>query len=324
MRPVTTTPPARSRRRALPVGAVLSVIFGLMAAGCSASAAPTSSTSRTTAAGRTVSTTPPFDGGKPTLDAPGQRLATLATVTYRVQLSATAAGFTSATNSLQADVASGDLGAARTDELTAQADYDAIRTLQSSAPADVPHIDELSSEVAPGQSFTGLHAVERDLWASGPLATDVADLVGQTPIQHLLMARPLLVVHQQFSPEAIGTAAVNELTWVVDEALVIQQEQYSHLGLVDVDATIAAADQAFTDIEPLSERVDPNLTATVATDFAALQSDDHALGDPTSVVDGAVTADARLQLARQLDATASTLARLTALLTPYGTNGGGS
>jgi hypothetical protein len=67
--------------------------------------------------------------------------------------------------------------------------------------------------------------------------------------------------------------------------------------------------------------VDPSLTRTVAGQFATLATHLVALGAPATTPDTSVTAAARLALSQQLDATASTLARLTARLAPYGTQG---
>ena len=115
--------------------------------------------------------------------------------------------------------------------------------------------------------------------------------------------------------------AVDQLTWVVDEALPVSQEQYSHLGLVDVAATVQAAARAFSAVEPLARLVDPALTTTVAGRFSSLDTEVATLGNPTTVPDTAVTAPERLAVSQELDATASTLARLTAALTPFGTSG---
>jgi len=84
---------------------------------------------------------------------------------------------------------------------------------------------------------------------------------------------------------------------------------------------VEAARQAFGDIQPLAHLVDPTLTTTVAGQFAALVVDVAAPGPPTTTPDTSVSPAARLALSRQLDATATTLARLTAELTPYGTAG---
>jgi len=319
MRP-TATASAPLRYRSRCAASVVLTLVGLVAAACSSTAAPVSHARTPSIPARSSPARSAYGG----VTSGNPHLATVASLDFGDQLTAATTAFSAALNSLQAAVASGDLPAARTDELAAQADYDSFRTLADAAAPDVPRIDLLASDVGPDRTFTGLHAVERDLWTSGPAAADVGALVGRTPIEHLLMARPLLVTHQWFDPEAIGSTAVDELTWVVDEALPVDQEQFSHLGLVDIDATTQAAEQAFTAIEPLARQVDPTATYQVAAQFTALLADEHALGDPATVSDSTISPSARLTLSHQVDATASTLAGLTALLAPFGTNGGGS
>jgi iron uptake system component EfeO len=240
-----------------------------------------------------------------------------ATRTYANQVGTWTSDFVGSIGALQADVAGGHTAAAESDELAAQADYDSFRDLDNSSDGSInaSSLDELETDVVPGETFGGLHAVERDLWSGGPAAADVAGLTAQAPVAEFVLSRLRL------GPEAVGTVAVDQLTWVVDTALTTSQEPVSHLGLVDVDATEAAAARAFAAVEPLAQLVDPSLTRTVAGQFATLATQLVALGAPATTPDTSVTAAARLALSQQLDATASTLARLTARLAPYGTQG---
>jgi len=238
-----------------------------------------------------------------------------ATRAYTLQVGDATLGLVTAVTALTADTAAGRTAAARADELTAQADYDAVRVLQPTNSTTAATVDELVGATVPGESFGGLHAVERDLWGSGPLAADVASLAGQTPVVRFLLSR------LRPGPEAIASVVVDELDWVVDIALPVDQEQYSGLGLVDVAATEQAAARAYGAIATLAGSVDPGLAATVSARFAALDADVAALGPPTVVPEAAVGPAERLALSRQLDATASTLARLGAVLAPYGTGG---
>ena len=143
--------------------------------------------------------------------------------------------------------------AAGSDELAAQADYDSLPGSRvGQPPINASTLDELATDVVPGQSFGGLHAVERDLWAGGPLATDVAALAAQAPVAEFLLSRIASV------PKPSARVAVDQLSWVVDTALPLSQEQCSHLGLVDVAATERGRRPAFEAIEPLARLVDPD------------------------------------------------------------------
>jgi iron uptake system EfeUOB component EfeO/EfeM len=299
-------------RLAVPVAVVL---IALSAAACSGASAtrPTGTSHPTVGPEAGVTSHYGRVVGRP--GQPTTLAAEAATRSYAVQVQAATAAFVASIGALRADIAGGNMATARTDELDAQADYDAFRDLERGNSVNASTLDELDTDVVPGETFGGLHAVERDLWSGGPAAADAAALAAQAPVAQYLLS------HLRLGPEAIASVAVDQLDWVVDTALPYSQELSSHLGLVDVAGTVDAARQAFGDVAPLARLVAPGLTATVTSDLATLEVDVTALGPPRTTPDISVTPAQRLAVSQQLDATASTLARLTAELTPYGTAG---
>ena len=145
-------------------------------------------------------------------------------------------------------MADGRTATAQTDELAAQADFDRIRVLDSANTINMAALDGLSTGAAAGQPFGGLHAVEQDLWSSTPgtgqAAELAAGLVTQAQVAQFLLAKEVL------DPEAIGVAGADQLSWVDDTAIPGGEELYSHRDAVDIAATVDAADQAFSVIEP--------------------------------------------------------------------------
>ena len=257
-------------------------------------------------------------------DGSGTAAARAATTTFRTVIGNDAADFVAAVGRLQADLASGDPVEARVDELAAQSAYDGFRLLESGNTVIASTLDERWTDLVPGQTFAGLHAVERDLWsgeaggASADTLSTVGGLVAQAPVAQYLLSRDSL------GPEAIGTTAVDELTWVNDVAVPGQEEVYSHLDAVDIAGTVAAANAAFTALQPLARTVSPLLTDAVATHLAGLQTQVDALGPPSLRTDAAIPPASLRSLAQQVDATAALLARLSARLAPYGTRGASS
>ena len=215
----------------------------------------------------------------------------------------------------------GQVPTAKADELTAQADFDRIRVLDSGNTINVSALDGLATGLAAGQPFGGLHAVEQDLWSGGSgtnpgaLGDLSAGLVTQAQVAEFLLAKEVL------DPEAIGAAGADELSWVNEMAIPGGEELYSHRDTVDIAATVDAADQAFSTIEALSQMVAPALTQTVAGHFAQLLAAVAALGPPDGVSDASLLPGTRLSLSRQVDATATRLAQLAATLVPFGTSG---
>ena len=314
-RETTMTPRSSSvrSRRVRTTGTVTTLaLLAFVTGACGgASASPTSTTSAP--AGRTGAGAYGSVVGGPS--AAATVLAQTATHTFAVQVQDSAASFVTSVAALQADAARGDVASGRDDEVAAQGDYDALRALDSGNSINASTLDELDTDVPAGQSFGGLHAVERDLWAGGPWAADVAALVGQAPVAQFLLSR------ERLGPEAIGQVAIDQLDWVVDTALPQSQEHVSHLGLVDVSAAVGSARRSFQDVQPLAQLVDPRSTVDVAGQFAVLVAAIGALGPPSTTPDTSVDPAARLAVSRQLDATATSLARLAAELTPYGTAG---
>lgn len=51
-----------------------------------------------------------------------------------------------------------------------------------------------------------------------------------------------------------------------------EEERYSHLDLVDLQANVEGSEQAFAALKPGLARIDPALSTTIATRFAALDT----------------------------------------------------
>lgn len=236
----------------------------------------------------------------------------VATASFRSTVGTAASSFADDVDALSQAVAAGDVAAARTDELGAQAQYDALRYLTPSGTATSSPLDETPGDVPSGQHLAGLHLVERDLWVGGDAAAAVAPLVTAAPRLEVALER------LQLSPQAIDLVAVNELGWVTSVAVPGLEETYSHLDSVDTAATVGAADAAFDAVAPLGRLVTAGGTATAGARFAALSGAVQALGEPGSVPDNAIPEARWRSVAEQADATAAALSELAPALAGYG------
>jgi iron uptake system component EfeO len=264
------------------------------------------------------------------------RIAALrATATFRDELGNASSTFVTDVTRLQEDLQAGNVPAARTDELAAQAQFDQFRQPADNDPINASTLDELASEVGSGQSFGGLHAVERDLWEPASTGSgaggieapdtnvaqaidDVSGLAAQAPVAEYLLSK------DSAAPEAIGVTGVDDLDWLDEVAVPEREELYSRLDAVDIAATTTAAHDAFVAIEPLAAVVAPALTATVGRRFDLLVAEVSALGMPTEVVDASLPPAGLLSISQQVDATAAGLAQLSGALAPFGTGGDAS
>jgi iron uptake system EfeUOB component EfeO/EfeM len=245
-------------------------------------------------------------------------LARAASAAYRTTIAVDAGALVADVGRLQGDLGSDDIPAARSDELSAQAAYDGIRLLLEAAdPVIAATLDEQPSMVAPGQTPAGLHAVEADLWSTPPAdaLTDMTGVVAQAPVAEYLLERDVL------APAIIGTTAVDELDWVDVVAIPGHEEVVSHLDAVDMAATVDAARAAYAAIQPLARQVSPTLAASVGRGFATLTAEVTALGPPDQRLDGTIPELTLRSLSQTVNATASSLAGLSAALVPFGTFG---
>lgn len=291
---------------ALPLARVAAAAAALaLVAGCAPAAAGASPRAGHNRHGGTAADSPKaIAAGKAGVDA---------TLAYNQTVGTAVLGFAADLEELSTALAAGDLPAAKADELAAQGRFDVVRFLGSSGLSAGSGIDGLADDVPAGQRFSGLHLVERDLWAGGgDPATAVSALQAQAP----LIEESFLRLRE--SPEAIVSIAVKELGWVNEVAIPGREEPYSHLDSVDVAATVDAAHDAFMDVAPLGRIVAPRRVATVTRRFAALLAAVAVLGPPGTVVDASVPAAEWQAVAQDDDAAAAALGALEATLAGYG------
>lgn len=289
---------------------VVAVVVAAVATASALSTAPSPSTATTGRAG--APSAPSAAHGPP---AAAVVAAAAATRAYRSATTRDANQLVAELTQLGAAVDGGDLVGARAAELAAQGDFDQIREVDAASPQNVATLDELPGQVPPGATFGGLHALERDLWASGNPDTDLPSVEAQASVADYLVAK------QSLAPTVIAATAVAELGWVVEQAIPGREELYSHHDDVDIAAGVGAAQQAFAAVEPLACSVDPSDCRAAAADLSSLGAMVAALGTPADVADSQLTATIQRALFEATDRAATALSALDAPLVPFGTAG---
>ena len=211
---------------------------------------------------------------------------------------------------LRAAVAAGDRATAQSLYAPSRVPWEAIEPVAESFGDLDPRIDVREADLEPGQAFTGWHRIEKALWQGEDLAgvvgtadqllADVVELQQRTP-------------NAAMTPVSIGNGAKELLDEVATGKITGEEEAFSHTDLVDFQANLDGAAQAFTVLRPLVERNDPELATTLDAEFAAVQD---AL-DPYRVGAGFVAYDTvpeagRQDLARAVDSLGEPLSRLAA------------
>lgn len=229
--------------------------------------------------------------------------ATKATGSVADQLNAAAAEYkqyvvtqvnslTTATQTLVDAVNAGDVVAAKDAYIKARPYYERIEPIAGSFCAngasdcstdnavnlDVA-IDARPDALGPGDTWQGFHVIEKQLWEAG-------NLDGMKPVAATLLTNvkdlQRLVNEPSFTvkPADIINGAGDLLDEVSTSKLTGEEEAYSHIDFVDMQANIEGSQQAFAIVKPALNEIDPQLTTTIQQAFDRVDSLIDSFRDP--------------------------------------------
>lgn len=127
--------------------------------------------------------------------------------------------------------------------------------------------------------WKGFHAIERDLWGAGitpqtkALSTELVGNVGKLDG---------VVKDLQYKPEDLANGAADLLEEVQNTKITGEEEQFSHIDLVDFAGNVEGAQQAYASLRPGLEKIDPALVAQIDQQFQAVQTALDAYRDPSA------------------------------------------
>jgi hypothetical protein len=231
-----------------------------------------------------ATTTPTYGSGHPSVAE--QQLTLDATEGYRRYLLTSAERLTSELQVLAARARSGNLAGARTAELAAQVDFDAVRGDIAPDSAVAIQLDGEAWSVG-ASPFAGLHRIERELWGTVDLAAAARGAEGLAALSDQVA---FVFYRAVLTPAEMLAQAQSQLEWAVDVPLAGREELYSHHDLADVAAAIGAARTAFELVSPLGRLVAPAAVTSGARRFATLDAALRPLGRPASRTDASVGA----------------------------------
>ncbi|HMH59226.1 MAG TPA: EfeM/EfeO family lipoprotein, partial [Galbitalea sp.] len=81
----------------------------------------------------------------------------------------------------------------------------------------------------------------------------------------------------------LANGASDLLEEVQSSKITGEEESYSHIDLVDFAANVEGAQQAFAYLQPGLTKIDPTLTKTIVTQFAAVNALLNKYEDPTAL-----------------------------------------
>lgn len=218
----------------------------------------------------------------------------------------------SGSDALVAATTAGDLARARSLYWPARAPYERIEPVAESFGTLDHEIDGRENDATSPDDFTGFHRLEQALWQTGSTA-------GMTPIATKLATdvRRLrdLVATATYQPAQLANGAAELLDEIARFKVTGEEERYSHIDLLDFQANLDGANQAYQFLRPALARLDAALVATLDDRFAATQSalDAYRAGTGFVTYTTLTQADTRA-LAQSVDALAEPLSQVAAVL----------
>ena len=180
---------------------------------------------------------------------------------------------------LNSDIAAGDLGKAKADYAIARPFYEKIESdvdgfvLPGFKPTDNAGnldylIDMRASNLDDAVGWHGFHALERDLLEAGAI-TDATRQAAAELVQNVGKLDALTKT-LDYKPEDLANGAADLLEEVQSSKISGEEEQFSHIDLVDFAGNVEGAQQAFAFLEPGLKIIDPDLAKKVADGFASV------------------------------------------------------
>ncbi|MGX7679867.1 iron uptake system protein EfeO [Jatrophihabitans sp. DSM 45814] len=171
-----------------------------------------------------------------------------------------------ASNQLNAALKGTDLTAAQVAYAKARPYYERIEPVAESFQDLDPAIDNRADDV-PVTKLTGFHRIEYGLFTQKSL-TGLA-VYGDGLVQNVQKLQTL-AKGLTYQPAELANGAVGLLDEVSKSKVTGEEERYSHIDLLDFQANVEGSEQAFANLQPGLEKIDPALTNTITSGFSSL------------------------------------------------------
>lgn len=178
-----------------------------------------------------------------------------------------------------------------------------------------PKLDLREADLEPGQTWTGWHRIEKDLWP--PSGYKPMTQAQRQKMSKLLVADTATlmsrVADQDYRADQLGNGAKELLDEVATGKVTGEEEAWSHTDLWDFQANVDGARVAFDALEPVVRGKDPDLADELDKRFTEVQAalDQHREGDGFVLYTDLTDAQVK-ELAAAVDALAEPLSQLTA------------
>lgn len=220
--------------------------------------------------------------------------------------------------------AAGDDEQARSLYAAARLHYERIEPVAESFGDLDPLLDLREADLEEGQTWTGWHLIEKDLWQPTAEDNDGKAYTPLTESQRKEAATKLKEDTQslydqtrdlELTLDQITNGAKSLLDEVAFSKVTGEEEIWSHTDLYDFQGNIDGARVAFEDVRPLLESKDAELAQTIDAKFTDIQSllDQHRNGEGFVAYTDLSESQVR-ELSDAIDALSEPLSQLTGVL----------
>ncbi|WP_223690937.1 iron uptake system protein EfeO [Leifsonia poae] len=216
----------------------------------------------------------------------------------------------------------GDDTAARAQYPAARAFYERIEPTAEQFGDIDPALDLREADLESGQTWTGWHRIEKDLWA--PAGFTPSDAAGRTQLGDRLVADTQrlydLVYAKNFTLtiDQISNGAIGLMEEVSRSKITGEEETFSHTDLWDFQANVEGANVAYGIVRDIADGKSENgkqIVKKLDTEFAAIQKLLDGYTSGTGFVSYTELSTAQVkQLSDEVNALSEPLSQLTSII----------
>jgi iron uptake system component EfeO len=187
---------------------------------------------------------------------------------YRAYVTTQAGDSLRLAEQLQADIKAGDVKKAKATYAASRVGWESMEPVAEAFGDLDPAMDLREADLEAGQTWTGWHVIEKQLWTKNSTAGLDEQAAGLVANLKTLMGR---VPKADITGTSMANGAKELLDEVATGKITGEEEAFSHLDLVDFQANVAGARKTYDLLEPVVAQSQPDLAKQLDTTFAALQ-----------------------------------------------------
>jgi iron uptake system component EfeO len=214
------------------------------------------------------------DSGKPVADGDVDKLIATGTAQYELYVRDQVTQLLTKTQQFADFYRAGSDDEARDAYANARMHWERIEPVAESFGDLDPRLDLREADLEEGQTWTGWHAIEKDLWPPASGYTALTDDQRRAVADQLVADTTDLntrVQDLQYTATQLGNGAKDLLDEVATGKVTGEEEAWSHTDLWDFQANVDGARVAFEDLKPALLTKDAALAKTLTDRFDQLQ-----------------------------------------------------